>query len=487
MKSTLWLVLAAATAACAQTSREQQIVNDAAAAIGGANRILAVKSLVLEGSGTNGNLGQDVTPDATSQTFQVTGYRRVVDVAGRRSRIDQTRTPNFVYFLGPAPSTQVTGIDGAVGYDIAANGTATRAPKPAAVDRRMEMYHHPLMILRAALEPGSRLENPHSMGHESVLDVTVLGTGKFTLAVDEGTKLPTRVVSMTDNTNLGDVAVETSFGDYQDVSGLKLPAHLTTRTDKYPTADIKLTKQTVDGDASQAAAPAAAASAPETSGIPPSTVKTEEVAKGVWMLAGQTYNSVVVEFADHLLLIESPLNDTQALAMIAAARELRPGKPLTAVVNTHHHFDHSGGVRAAVSEGLTIITHKRNEALYQEVVSRPHTIVPDALAKKPAPLTIETVDGEKTIADAMMSVVLYSIDGGPHADTLLMAYLPKQRLLVEADGYNYNFAFTGNKYPFAANLLDNIKRRNLQVDRIITLHGSVAPFAELTKAVGGTP
>src|SRR5437660_8719444 len=125
MARTRWMLLlvAAATAACAKASPELQIVNDAAEALGGRDRILAVKTLVIEGEGTNGNLGQDMTPDATSQTFTVTGYKRAVDVAAGRARIEQTRTPNFTYFQGPAPQKQVLGIDGNVGYNVAADGT----------------------------------------------------------------------------------------------------------------------------------------------------------------------------------------------------------------------------------------------------------------------------------------------------------------------------------------------------------------------------
>jgi hypothetical protein len=200
------------------------------------------------------------------------------------------------------------------------------------------------------------------VGGESVIDVTTSGGLSFTLAIDETTKLPTRVVSMTDNVNLGDVAVETSFADYQDVAGLKLPARLTTKTDTYTTATLSLSSQGVDAETGDLAAPDAARSAPPVTGPAPANVTAEVVAKGVWRLAGQSHHSVLVEFADHLTLIEAPQNDTRALAVIAKARELVPGKPLTHVVNTHHHFDHSGGLRAAVSEGLAVITQKANAA-----------------------------------------------------------------------------------------------------------------------------
>src|SRR5213593_3644836 len=123
MKHTVSFALFVITAAtgCAPATPEQQTINDAAAALGGRGRILAVKTIVLEGEGTNGNLGQDMTMDATGQAFKLSGYKRSIDVAGARARTEQTRTPNFAYFQGPQPQKQLFGIDGDVGYTVAPN------------------------------------------------------------------------------------------------------------------------------------------------------------------------------------------------------------------------------------------------------------------------------------------------------------------------------------------------------------------------------
>ena len=448
MRPTL-LVFAAAAAisACTKQTPEQQIVADAANALGGRSRVLAVKTLVIEGEGTNGNLGQDMTMDASTQAFVVTGYKRSVDLVNLRARTEQTRTPNFAYFQGPQAQKQVLGVDGDVGYNVAPNGNATRASNAAAKDRRADIYHHPLAIVRAGLDPGAKLTSPRSAGREQVVDITAANGMTFTLAIDAASKLPTRVVSMTDNANLGDVVIETSFDDYQDVGGLKLPKHITTKTDKYRTAELRVAKQTVDGDAGDLAAPAAA-SAPAIAGPPAPVVTAEEIAKGIWFLAGQSHHSVLVEFNDHLTLIEAPQNDTRKLAVIAKAKTLRPGKPLTEVVNTHHHFDHSGGVRAAVSEGLTVITHKANAAFFQDAVARPHLVVPNTLAKAAKPLKLVAVDEQLELKDRAMTMNLYHVTGNPHADTMLMAYFPRERILVEVDAFSPGAAVQ----PYAANL-----------------------------------
>lgn len=448
------------------------------AALGGRDAVLAAKGLTLEGEGTNGNLGQDMTPEAAGQTFQVTAYTRAVDLVGERMRIEQTRTPAFTFFQGQAPQRQVQGVDGDVAYNVAPNGTATRAADPVARDRRDDIYHHPLTLLRAALDPAAKLVNPRTAGTERVVDLTTAKGQTYTLAIDGTTSLPTRVGSMRYNANLGDVLVETAFSDYQDAGGLKLPARLVTKTDAFPTIDLRLTKQTLDagGDLT---APAAATSAAVVGGAPPASVVVTELAKGIWLLAGQSHHSVLIEFVDHLTLIEAPQNDTRTLAVITKARELRPAKPLTHVVSTHHHFDHSGGIRAAVAEGLTVIARTNSEAFYKDAVSRSHTIVQDALAKSPKPLKFESVGQDIELKDATMTVNLFTVDGSPHVDTMLMAYFPKERLLVESDVYSPAAAV----HPFAANLLENIKKRNLKVDRIVPIHGTVVPMGELEKVV----
>jgi glyoxylase-like metal-dependent hydrolase (beta-lactamase superfamily II) len=438
---------------------------------------MAVRSLVMAGDGSNGNLGQDMTPEATGERFNVTEYRRAVDFTVGQSRTEQTRTPNFAYFQGPQPQQQVFGVAGDIAYNVGVNGVATRASNAVAADRRAEIDHHPITIVRAALDPAAALTNPRTAGKERVVEVAASNGLSFTLAIDSTTNLPTRVVSMTDHPNLGDVAIETSFTDYQEVNGLELPAHFTTKTDNYTTADIRITKQTVDGDTGNLRAPEAVVAAAPITGPPPAEVTVQEVAKGVWFLAGQSHHSVVVEFTDHLILIEAPQNDTRTLAVIAKARALRPNKPLTHVVNTHHHFDHSGGIRAAVSEGLAVITQKANAQFFRDAINRPHTIVPDALAKNPKPLKLEAVDEGMELADDTMTIQLYRIDGNPHGDAMLMAYLPKQRILVEADAFNPGAAVQ----PYAANLLENITKHNLRVDRIVPLHGTIAPFSDLVK------
>ncbi len=213
-------------------------------------------------------------------------------------------------------------------------------------------------------------------------------------------------------------------------------------------------------------------------GPPAVNVTVDELAPGVWVLAGQSHHSAVVAFKDHMVLIEAPQSEARSLAVIARARELRPATPVTHLVMSHHHFDHSSGLRAAIARGLTVITHAGNEDFVSAMAARPFTRLPDALSTSPRPVTVEAVTDTRTISDGTRSLVLYHLAGNPHSDTMLMAYLPNERLLIEVDAFSPG----GNYHPYAANLLGHIERLKLAVDRIVPLHGAVVPMAALVAA-----
>jgi len=204
-------------------------------------------------------------------------------------------------------------------------------------------------------------------------------------------------------------------------------------------------------------------------------VTAEAVAEGVWFLAGQSHHSVLIEFSDHLMVVEAP-NEARALAVEAKAAELVPDKPIRYLVNTHHHFDHSGGIRTAVSQGQTIVTQAANEAFYRRMADQPSTIVPDAQSGQQQAISIEVVEGARTYADDSMTVEVYHVADNPHSSSMLMAYLPAQKLIIEADAYTPN---PSRPQKYSPNLLDNIQRLELEIDRIVPIHGAIGDFAEL--------
>ena len=478
MRRTLSLGLLVMSLGCATASPEERALYETVSALGGGDRLFNVNALVLEGDGTNWNVGQDMTIDATGQTFTVSSYRRSIDLANGRMLVQQTRTPNFAYFQGPQPQQQLFGIDGDVAYNATSSGNATRGNAQAVRDRTAELYHHPVVLIRAALGGQAKLSNLRTEGSERLLDITLPSGSLFTLVTDASTHVPTRIRSASYHPNLGDVTVETAFADYTDAAGLTLPRQLVTKIDRFKSAELRLSRASVPTQPEDLTAPAAVREAAPP-GPPQVTVSADVIAPGVWLLGGQSHHSALVEFSDHLLLIEAPQSEARTLAVIARAREVVPGKPLTHLLSSHFHFDHSAGLRAAVAAGLTVITHEGNTAYYKEAAERPHTLQPDTLARAPRPITLEGVGDTRVLEDATRRVELYHISGNPHGDTLLMAYLPRERVLIEADAFSPG----GNLHPYAANLLQQIRTRKLRVDRIVPLHGPVVPLAELVKAV----
>jgi hypothetical protein len=476
------LVIAALFAAgCAPASPEHAAIREAAAALGGADRLLALKAMTIEGSGTAPNAGQNRLPDDELPVWKVNAYTRTVDLASGRTRIRQEREAQFL-FAGATKQQQTQGLDGDVAYNVTPDGTITRAGDAAARDRRVELLHHPITVVRAALDPKATIGNLRTDANQQLLDITTPAGDTVTLALDVSTHLPSRVVSMQDNANMGDVAIVTTFSDYADVNGVKLPRRLTTKMDRYLQFDLQVSKNTLNGDSADLAVPANVRTAAPPA--PPAVVVTAEpVAKGIWWLAGSgNHRSVVFEFDDHLVLYEVPLNEARSKATVDKARTLS-SKPLTTAIVSHHHFDHSGGLRVAVAEGLTIVTHRANEAFFKDLLARRHGIVPDALEKTPRAARFEFVDDQMTLKDRSMEVQLFHLLDNPREGTNLIAYVPRERLLVQADLYDAGW----QQHPWGENVLWNLERRKLKVDRDVPVHGVIEPFGQMVKTIKARP
>src|SRR5688500_15879408 len=386
------------TAALAQG--RPAVFDDALRAMGGEAAIRAATSITLEGTGRNYNFGQGMSPSAPLPRFDVSEFRRTTDLTAVRHRHEVTRTAAFTTAV-TTPQHIVSALDGDIAFGIAPNGNATRTPAAVAPGRRQEHYHHPLVLLRAALEPGAEIRTAAAQAGHHVLRIKLSPADSFQLWLDRRTHLPARIRSMRYDVNLGDLAYETTFETWTPSGQLQLPTRQTSRFGGTIVAQYDIARTIVGTEPVDLAAPEGARGpAP----APVVNVTSEELAPGVWYLAGGSHHSVLVEFDQYLMLIETPQNDARTLAVIAKARELRPNKPLRYAVNTHHHHDHSGGVRAAISEGLTIVTHSGNVAFYRDVARRPHTLQPDALARSPKSPTIVPVGEKRVFQDRSRTV-----------------------------------------------------------------------------------
>jgi glyoxylase-like metal-dependent hydrolase (beta-lactamase superfamily II) len=357
----------------------------------------------------------------------------------------------------------------------------TRVADAIAVTRRKEMLQHPLAAIRAALDPSSTVSNLRTEDDQAHVDVVTSVGDAFTIGFEPETKRPSHVTYRAYDAAWGDIVVESTFSSYQDAGGLQVPGRIVTKQDQWTMADVQIARTTVDADVGDLAAPDAVRSARVEA--PPVTVTAEQVARGIWWLAGGSHHTVVFEFADHLTMFEAPLGDARTLAVIAKARTLVPGKPLTHAIVSHHHLDHAGGFRAAVSEGLTIITQRGNEAFLRHVASRAHTLGQDALAKSPKAPMFEFVDDTLTLQDAALELQIFKTIPNSHTGHLLYAWVPRDGMLVEADFYDVSWP----RQPWGDNLLANVAARKLRVLRHVPIHGTLQTWPEVLQVLATAP
>ena len=479
-----WLVLPAAILASSSPAAAQRpgkpLIEQVARAMGGQDKVLAVRTVVLEGTGREYNLGQNAAPDAPPIHYEVTAYRRMIDFANRRWRQEYSREPRFP--AGNPAAQQLRQAYDSVAFDVAADGIPRRSPGRADIDRADQLLYHPIGFLQVALAPGTELTEEKAIGGLRHVRMNA-GGNTFAILIDPQTRLPSRIRRIIHHPTLGDVTLATQLSDWKRVDGMMLPMRIRQRLDdSVLVSDIRLTSTLVNADVGDLAAPTSVRSvSPVVAQI---NVTGQVIAPGVWFLAGQTHHSVVIEMRDHLLLVEAPQSDARTLAVMRQARTLGSGKPLRAVITTHHHFDHIGGVRAAIAEGLTVITHSRNVAFFEKLARRRHVIVADTLARAPRPARVEGVATKRVLTDSVRMVEIHHVRGNPHSESMLMVYLPADKLVIEADVYTPPAAdaTTRPRAPFAANLVDNIDQLGLQVDYVVPLHGRIVPMSDLRAA-----
>jgi glyoxylase-like metal-dependent hydrolase (beta-lactamase superfamily II) len=291
-----------------------------------------------------------------------------------------------------------------------------------------------------------------------------------------------RVESRAPDAVLGEVDVVTRYSDYRDVGGVKFPGRIEQSMAGHPVLDVRV-RDVQPNAAVDIAAPDAVRSASER-------VTTDRIADGIWFIGGGSHNSVAIEMRDHLVLVEAPLNDGRSTPVIDAVKALAPGKPIRYVINSHQHFDHAGGLRTAVAEGATIVTQAANVPYLERALGTPNRIAPDKLAQSGRRAQFMPVADRASLSDGARTIDIHRITDSVHNDTFLLVHLPAEKILIEADAYT---PLAPNSAPPAApnannvNLIANIERLKLQVDRIAPLHGRVVPVADLYAAASRPP
>ena len=176
------------------------------------------------------------------------------------------------------------------------------------------------------------------------------------------------------------------------------------------------------------------------------------------------------------------------MAVIVEAKRLVPNKPIRYLVTTHHHFDHTGGLRTYVAEGATIVTHQSNVAYFEKTVAAPATLAPDLQARTPKPGVFQGVSEKTVLGDAKQSIEIHPTAGDTHTNEYTLVYLPLPRILVEADAWSPGPADAPAPPmppPNAVKLYEDVQALKLNVTTIAPIHGRGAvPMAELAKFIG---
>jgi glyoxylase-like metal-dependent hydrolase (beta-lactamase superfamily II) len=381
--------------------------------------------------------------------------------------------------------------------------------------RRLEIVMTPHGFIREALKAKDlkleeRAESFRSTKRIRTVSFRYMDRYPLTGWIDEANHV-TKIQTWHPNPVVGDQFVETRYAQYRQFDGFSFgtEVHQSIGTPPHPSYDFTAANLAVNVPNAALEIPAAVRQATDNS----AQVTTRELSPGVWLIGGNNYNSVAIEFAEFSLVVEAPVNEQRSQAVMREVRRLVPTKPLRYVVNTHHHFDHAGGLRTYLSQGTTIVTHETNKQYYLDILfdPRPRTLQPDRMAlfnpmywisRRPPP--IETVageprstakyvvtDGERILEVIKVQDVAYELGDrsytqGNHSVDMLIAYLPKEKILFNADLYSPPAQGTAAAPPSPSmrTLLQNIRKLKLDVSQHAPAHGRVGTHEEFMRLVG---
>jgi glyoxylase-like metal-dependent hydrolase (beta-lactamase superfamily II) len=458
---------------------------DAKAVVGSASKALGAEglnSITFSGSASNVNFGQTKNIQGPYTLNPITNYVRTIDLNASASRASGQTAP-----------AQPGGQPGNFNQNITAQQTGWT--------QQLEVALTPWGFLKGAAANNATARTAKMNG--KTYNVVSYNTSQkapsgqaYTVTgyINEQNEVE-RVETRLDHPILGDLLVENVYSAYQPFGNVKVPTRITQRRAGFAVFDatIKtasanpanltelLTPPPAPGRAGGPGGGAPAAGG-RAGGPPPApVVETQKLGDGLFRITGG-YVAIAADMGDHIAIIEGGQSEQRGLAVIDAAKKAIPGKPVRYVVNTHPHFDHGSGLAPFVAEGATIITHENNEAFLEKALNSPRTLVGDTLAKAPKKAKIEGVGDKKTLKGGANVIELYHVRGLEHSDGMLVAYIPKQKILMSAD---FNFP-APNAPPAPVNpsfvtLQQNIDRLKLDYDAFIPVHAP-NPDRPLTKA-----
>ena len=497
----------ALAAICLAALSGSALAQDAKTVIANAQKALGdVKSITYSGSAKDvafqqcgANATDMMCKDTHNPMRPITSYVRVIDLSAPVSRATGA-TRN----IGAGGSTTVT--PGTFFQQV----TAQQADLSQPWANSLEFYLTPWGFLKGAAENNATATRRGGATVVSWSPSVKAPSGKSYVinGYVNDKNLVERVETWLGENIMGDMHILATYSGWKDFGGVMAPTKIVQTRGGFPFFEVDVTaaKANPPDLASLAPAPPPPAGRGGPGGPPPGgagrggappalTVTTEKLGEGLIRLTTGpgSYDSVLVEFKDHIMMLEAGQSQVRALAYVAKTKELFPNKPIRYVMNTHPHSDHTGGLPVLVAEGATIITQKNNEAFLEKSLNAPRTLLDDTLAKNPKKAKIEAVGEKKVYSDGTRTVEMYHVSPVPHSNGLMIAYIPKEKILFQGDfSLPNNAGDPANDHVKAlAPILDKLK---LDYDRYINVHTSEKPqtkadFAqavELRKKADGT-
>lgn len=450
--------------------------------------VTALRTVQVTATGRSFVLGQPPTATEPWPARQIKSYTAQIEYGTNSMRVEQVLT-----MPTPAPrgggaaingeQRQIQYVRGAYAWNEtqpAGGGAPTFQPQPAASAERVLWLWAatPQGALKAA---GATLAKPVADGAQ--IELTVGGRYPLHVHINKMNQVD-RVRAWMPNDVFGDMLVETTYSGYRNFNGIPFPSRIVQSQGGYPTLDLTVTavqvNPFVDISVPDAVRNAPAAAAPAAT--------SEKVADGVIWITGGSHHSLAVDMGDHIVVIEAPQNEARSDVVIAEIKKQIPNKPIRMVVNTHLHFDHSGGLRRYVAEDAAIVTHAANQAFYEKAWASPRTLTSDTLAKSGKKPVFQGVTDRTVLRGSNnRTIELHVLQGNPHNEQILVAWLPTEKILFQSDMINppAQGAQIPPPTPTITNFYDNLARLKIQPDRIVGGHGTrIATVADLNLLAG---
>ena len=456
---------------------------DAAATARG---VASLRTVQFSGWGYDYVFGQSYAGSGAWPRFNLPGYTMTIDFAAPAMRDDRRRTQLEAPPLGggfqPLSGEQrlIAVVNGAYAWDVVGENAIVpgfRNDRQTNVTGRLDhIWMTPHGFVKLAANSTATMRTETIRGAKKTFVAIVHPTyGRLEATLNEQSLIE-RIDRWFGHSVLGDALMEATFSDYKDFGGVQFPTRILQREGGYPLLDLTVTDVRVNLPVALDV-PANIRNAPAPTSLvgPP-----EKLADGVWVFP--TYaKSVAVEFRDHVVVFEAAETEAQSIEVIESVKKTIPGKPIRYLINSHSHFDHLGGLRTYAAEGAVIVTHRDNIPFYQQLWANPRTIRPDRLSMSGRAVTLDGVVGTRMMTDGDRRLVIYHYPGNMHNPGMLMVYLPKEKILLEADSFSPPASPLTSPPNALVNLkhfLDSVDRLQLDVEQVVPVHGRVTTLDE---------